>query len=67
MFFIALLLLLVKMKTLQIEYFLLQIVFSVKIMIFHLVLITGIGGLSPLIGVEIVHFVEGSDCLKLVS
>jgi hypothetical protein len=30
-------------------------------------LITGVGSLSPLLSVEIVHFVEGSDCLKLVS
>jgi hypothetical protein len=29
--------------------------------------ITGIGSLSPLLGVEIVHFIVRSDCLKLVS
>jgi hypothetical protein len=28
--------------------------------------ITGIGGLSPLLSVQSVHVVEGSDCLKLV-
>jgi hypothetical protein len=30
-------------------------------------LVTGVGGLSPLLSVESVHFVEGPDCLKLVS
>jgi hypothetical protein len=30
-------------------------------------LITGIGGLSPLLSAQSAHFVEGSDCLKLVS
>jgi hypothetical protein len=29
--------------------------------------ITGIGGLSPLLSVESVHFVEESDGLKLVG
>jgi hypothetical protein len=33
----------------------------------NLTFITDAGGLSPLLCVQIVHFVEGSDCLELVS